>query len=86
MKRYRKPMRADKVALATVRICLTALVVGIAVIVAFFAIRDGWASVFAWFSSKWACLVAIVIIVAATAALWLISVFKKAKELNDEEE
>ena len=86
MSGYKKPMRADKVALATVKIILTALVVGIAAIVLFYGIKDGWQSVIEWFVSKWACLIAVVLIVAGTASLWILSIFKKAKDLGDEEE
>lgn len=85
MKRYRKPKRADKIALATIRILLTVGLLAIMAMVGYYAAVDGWESVLAWFTSRWACLIGVLILLAVTAGLWLWSFFKKMRELHDEE-
>ena len=85
MRQYKKPKKADKMALATARTLLTAGLLAVVVMILYYGIVDGWDSVIAWFSSRWACLVGVLLLLAGTAAMWLWSFFKRAKELKDEE-
>ena len=82
--RYKKRIKADKVALVTATTLLTAGLIAVIAMIAYYAIKDGWQSVLDWFSSRWACLVGVIVLIAGVAALYLLSFFRKWKELKDE--
>ena len=49
---YKKQREVNKIVLATVRIVLTVAILSILTICAYFIIKDGWATYFAWFHGK----------------------------------
>lgn len=80
---FKKPKRNNKALFATLRIILTAAVVAIFGIIGYYAATQGWEAVFAWFGSKYACMVVMILLVAITAGAWLwklVSAMKRFKE------
>ena len=82
---YKKPRRARTTVLATIRIVLTASVVALLGMIFYFAWKDGWEAVFAWFGGKYACAIVIILAVAATIAMWLVSVVKQIRSISEDE-
>lgn len=81
-----KGFKVNKTALRTAQIVGTALVVAIFSIIIYFIATEGWHAVIEWLTSKWACMFAIIIIVAITIALWLVSVYMQFKKLKEGDE
>jgi len=82
---YKKPKSRNKALFATIRIVITFAVVALIGIIGFFAIRDGWESVFAWFGGKYACMVVVILLVAATAAMWLWKLVRSMRGYKEDE-
>lgn len=82
---YRKPKKAKNTALATIRIVLTFATIALLAMVFYFAWKDGWESVFAWFGGKYFCLIVIVIFVGLTAVIWLVDAIKRIRRLREDE-
>ena len=82
---YKKPKKAKSTIIATVRIVLTFAALAIFGMVFFFAWRDGWEAVFAWFGGKYFCMVIMILLFAITAALWLWKLIVSMKRLREDE-
>ena len=82
---YKKPKNNKKNVIATVRIVLTAAMVAVLGMIFYFAWRDGWESVFAWFGGKYACMVAIILLVGVTSAMWLITTIKQIRSMREDD-
>lgn len=82
---YKKPKNNKKNVIATVKIVLTAAMVAVLGLVFYFAWRDGWESVFAWFGGKYACMVVIILVIAITAAMWLFTLVKQIRSMREDE-
>ena len=82
---YRKPKKAKNTALATIRIILTFATIALLAMVFYFAWKDGWESVFAWFGGKYFCLIVVVLFLAITAMCWIIEAIMKIRRLREDE-
>lgn len=82
---YKKPKKPKVIALTTIRIVLTFALLAIFGMVGYYVAVDGWESVIAWFSGKYFCMIAVILIFAATAAFWLLKLVNTIKGLNENE-
>lgn len=82
---YKKKSNIPTSVLSTMKIILTVALAAAIVMIGFFVIRDGWKAVIDWFSSSWACMFGLVLLVGATATLWIISIYKKLKVVSEDE-
>lgn len=82
---YKKPKSIKKNIVATIKILVTTAVIAVTAIVMYYGFTDGWQAVADWFSSKYACLIAVIILVAGFLAMWIISLAKTMKKVQDNE-
>lgn len=82
---YKKPKNNKKALFATLRIVLTAAVVAIFGIIGYYAATQGWEAVFAWFGGKYACMVVMILLVAATMAVWLFKIVKSMTRFKEDD-
>ena len=77
---FRKPV------FATLRILLLAGLLAIVGMIGYYAATEGWQAVFAWFKGKWFCMVGVIVLFAATVAMWIAHFLKQARKLGEENE
>lgn len=82
---YKKPKDNKKALFATLRIVLTAAALAILGIVGYYAATQGWEAVFAWFGGKYMCMVVMILVVAITAAVWLLKLVFSMKRFKEDE-
>lgn len=82
---YRKPKKAKQTIVSTIRIVITFATIALLGMVFYFAWKDGWEAVFAWFGGKYACMIVIILTVAVTIAVWLLEVVKRMRGLSKDE-
>lgn len=82
---YKKPKNIKKNVIATIKILATTLAVALIAIVMYYGCTDGWQAVIDWFSSKYACLFAIIGLIAGVLIMWVISLAKTMKKVQDNE-
>lgn len=82
---YKKPKSNNKAMFATLRIVLTVAVVAVFGMIFYYAATAGWEAVFAWFGGKYACMVVMILLVAATMAVWLFKIVKSMTRFKEDE-
>ena len=82
---YKKPKNKAKAVFATVRIVGTFAVIAVLGMIFFYAVKDGWDAVFAWFGGKYACMCVIILLVAITLAAWLYVLINRIRRLKEDE-
>lgn len=82
---YKKPKAGRQALFATLRIVLTAALVAVLGIIIFYVAKDGWESVLHWFVSKYACMILVILLFAATAAMWLWKLVKTMQRLKEDD-
>jgi hypothetical protein len=83
---YKKPKHKAKTIIATVKILLTAAMLAVFGLIFYFAWKDGWEAVFAWFGGKYFCFFFIIGLGAAVASVWLITLSKNLRRFKDDDE
>ena len=82
---FKKPKSNNKALFATLRIILTAAALAVLGIIGCYAATQGWEAVFAWFGGKYACMVVMILVVAITAAVWLLKLVFSMKRFKEDE-
>ena len=82
---YKKPVSMNQAALKTARILLTVSTGVVITLCIFFIVKDGWQKFLMWFVGKWACLGAMIVIFAATLALWVWWTIETIKKVTEDE-
>jgi len=82
---YKKPKSIKKNVVATVKILVTAATIALCAMVMYYGFTDGWQAVIDWFSSRYACLILIILLIAGVLVMWIISLAKTMKKVQDNE-
>lgn len=85
-KLYGKQRKKNKALLNTLIVLLGASCLAVGSIIVYYIATDGIQAVLAWFTSKWACMFAVILLFGATLAVLLIAVVSNMRKLGNEDE
>lgn len=84
-KHFKKPLNVNKIVFNSVKILFTAALVAILTMAIYYILHDGWQAFLDWWSGKWFCLIAVVLIVAVALGMWIWTLIKTIKKVTDNE-
>ncbi len=85
-KHYRKPLKVNKIALRTCQILFSAMFIALAGIIIYYGATRGWQALGEWFKSQWACMIAVILVIAATIAIWLYTLYKFIQKVGGKDD
>lgn len=81
---FKKERKVSKAKVIAISLVAAFAIIGIACFVFGYGLSEGWEVVLAWFSSKWATMVYLIILIVAVVSIWIFHYLKVKKAIGNE--